>query len=86
MWRMIPSFNPSPVSSERDQDLHSEARQFLFQSGRNDDVSEEELEDTSPMDIAEGAGALGIEDEHDDDAADQVCYSGCSSVDDANLA
>ena len=84
MWRTIPNFNPVVASTELDQDLEGEARRLLFPSRRNDDVSEEE--DTSPLELAEGAGALGIEDGSDNDGADQVCYSTCNSVDDANLA
>ena len=68
MWRTLPNFNPVVASSEPGQDLDGQAQQLLFPSCRNGNVSEDEVEDASPLDTIEDAGAL----EDDNDAPDQV--------------
>ena len=69
---MLPNFNPDLVSSEPGQDLESVGRQLMFSSRRTGDVSEEDIEDTTPLGMVEDARAPDIEGGSDVDDPDQV--------------
>lgn len=91
LWRTLPNYNPVMVSADHAQGLENQAERQFSRSYRSADVSEGEVQDTSPLDTAEeDPGGLDIEDGSDNDAPDQVRgRSICvllSSADDSNLA
>jgi len=73
LWRTLLNFNPDVASSDPGQDLEGQALRLMFTSRREGgDVSDEEIEDATLLDVEEDAGPLDIGDGSDVDGPDQV--------------